>query len=66
MRDDPEYAPVDDDHLAQVDAWAIAHCEHCDDNGKRGMYRCDHIDYGAAAKRGMAQIREALGWEPKS
>jgi hypothetical protein len=35
-------------------------CGLCDDDGKRGMFRCDHIDYAATAKRGMALIREAL------
>lgn len=63
MRDDPEYAPVDDEHRSQVDAWAIANCEHCDDKGIRGMLVCDHVDHAAAARRGMEKIRELLGWD---
>jgi hypothetical protein len=40
----------------------IAECELCDDDGLRlnGLYRCDHIDYGAIAKRGIAKVRAAL------
>lgn len=41
-----------------------AECELCDDQGIRlnGFDRCDHIDHGAAAKRGMDMIRETMGW----
>lgn len=48
------------DHYAEM--CEIAQCEHCDDTGVRlnGMGLCDHIDYAAAAKRGMALIRAAL------
>lgn len=45
---------------AHFDPTAIADCELCDDNGYRGHYVCDHIDYQAAAIRGMAMIRQAL------
>jgi hypothetical protein len=39
----------------------IAECELCDETGVRGgMHRCDHVDYGAIAKRGMAKIKQAL------
>lgn len=38
----------------------IVECGLCDDHGKRGMFVCDHIDYAAAAKRGMNMIRAAL------
>ena len=38
----------------------IAECELCDDHGKRGMFVCDHVDYAAAARRGMDMIRAAL------
>lgn len=48
--------PYDDPH-------DIAHCGLCDDNGMRGMHRCDHIDHAAAAKRGMAMIRQTMGWK---
>lgn len=40
----------------------IVGCELCDDDGLRlnGLYKCDHIDYGAIAKRGIAKVRAAL------
>jgi hypothetical protein len=41
-------------------AGAVALCEMCDDNGYRGHLVCDHIDYQAAARRGMDMIRQAL------
>jgi len=49
------------------DLVAVAECEHCDEQGVRlnGLYKCDHIDYAAAAKRGMEMIREALKKEKK-
>ena len=45
----------------------IAECEHCDENGLRlnQLGVCDHIDYAAAAKRGMEMVREALRKEKK-
>lgn len=41
-------------------AFAVAECDLCDDNGYRCHVVCDHIDHAAAAKRGMAMIRQAL------
>lgn len=40
----------------------IAECELCDDDGIRanGLNRCDHVDYGLIAKRGIAKVRQAL------
>jgi hypothetical protein len=41
----------------------IAECELCDDDGIRltgRIHPCDHIDYAAIAKRGMAKVRAAL------
>lgn len=38
----------------------IAECELCDDHGMNGMFVCQHIDYAAAAKRGMDMIRAVL------
>lgn len=53
-------SPQDIDHRAQV----IAHCEFCDEDGVTpGGYRCRHIDYGAIAKRGMANLRDVMGWK---
>lgn len=41
---------------------AIAECEMCDDTGLRlnQLHRCDHIDYGAIAKRHIAAIKAEL------
>ena len=41
---------------------AIAECELCDDGGVRlnGLNRCDHIDYGAIARRHLPAIKAAL------
>lgn len=41
-------------------ALAIVDCELCDDEGVRGMHRCDHVDYREAAKRGSALVRAEL------
>ena len=51
-----------DDAANAAAASAIAHCEHCDDNGIRlnGLGRCDHVDYGAIAKRGRAAVDAEL------
>ena len=44
------------------DEYMTAHCERCDDSGMmlNGLYRCDHVDYGAIAKRHRAAITDAL------
>ena len=41
----------------------IAECELCDEHGihLNGLYRCDHVDYGAIAKRGIAACLKELG-----
>lgn len=54
-----EYAP----EPSVADRYAIANCDLCDDQGVRGMHRCDHIDHAAAARRGMEMIRAAMGWK---
>jgi hypothetical protein len=39
----------------------IAECELCDESGVRGgMHRCDHVDYAAISRRGMAKVKQAL------
>jgi hypothetical protein len=43
----------------------IVECGLCDDNGMNGMFVCDHVDYAAAAKRGMDMIRAALKKDTK-
>lgn len=43
------------------EAAEIAMCEWCDDEGIRPTgHRCDHIDYAAIAKRGIAKVKAAL------
>jgi len=49
-----------DETPEHFDAFAVAECELCDDTGYRGHLVCDHIDYRAAAKRGMDMVRQAL------
>lgn len=63
------YVQLDDDgtptpaqQRAQLRADAIARCNLCDDDGYRGGVVCDHRDHTEAATRGMAKIREAMGW----
>lgn len=46
-----------------TDPYLIANCDLCDDDGNRGGFPCDHVDHQAAAKRGMAMVREAMGWK---
>lgn len=55
------YGEHDDPDIVHIaDPWLVANCELCDEHGYRGHYVCDHVDYAAAAKRGMALIRQAL------
>lgn len=60
MRTEPGYEATDDEHRRFVEAKLIADCELCDDEGIRGVLRCDHTDYAVIAKRGMAKVRAAL------
>jgi hypothetical protein len=41
-------------------AEAINACHLCDTSGYRSGTVCDHVDHAAAARRGMALVREAL------
>lgn len=43
-----------------------ARCDLCDDDGMRGMYVCDHVDYASASRRGMDMIRRAMGWDQRN
>lgn len=52
-----------EESMSYTDRVAVEHCDLCDENGIRGMLRCDHIDHGSAAARGMAMIRAAMGWD---
>lgn len=40
----------------------IAECELCDETGIHlgGLHQCDHIDYGAIARRHLPAIKESL------
>lgn len=44
----------------------IANCGLCDDDGYRGSIICDHRDHQLVYARGMARLREAMGWDDKS
>jgi hypothetical protein len=58
----PGSRPPDVDDVAAVEALDIVNCSLCNDDGMRGMHRCDHrTDHAAAAKRWMPVIREVLG-----
>ena len=39
---------------------AIDECGLCDSDGLRNGFPCDHVDYGAIAKRGIDAVRAAL------
>ena len=61
MRNSDDYQPADDAHLAYMRAEAIAHCGLCDDEGMRGLHRCEHsTDYAAVAEKWSPRIREIL------
>ena len=44
---------------------AIDACELCDHDGLRNGFPCDHVDYGAIAKRGIDAVRAALRKEAR-
>ena len=56
--------PLADWERELINSHAITRCDLCDDDGMRGIYRCDHVDHASAAQRGMAMIRAAMGWHP--
>ena len=51
--DEPEDPPAE---------YMNAHCEFCDEKGIRlnGLGRCNHIDYGAIARRHLPGIKAKL------
>ena len=57
------YGENDPDIDRITDYRAIDACGLCDENGYVGGTVCDHFDHTAAAKRGMAMIRAAMGWK---
>lgn len=59
---DAETTPADRHAAAELRAQAITRCPLCDHDGYRGSTVCDHTDHTAAARRGMAMLREAMGW----
>lgn len=56
-------AEPDAEWAAQQRAMLIVDCGLCDDDGYRVATVCDHEDHTEAAKRGMAQVRAAMGWD---
>ena len=64
----PQAVPaVDDAELTyrQHAQDAIDECDLCDPDGLRGGFPCDHVDYGAIAKRGIDAVRAALRKEAR-
>jgi hypothetical protein len=57
-----EIEGADEEPQAPPDETMVAHCEFCDDQGIRlnGLYRCDHVDYGAIARRHLPGIKNQL------
>lgn len=60
---EPETTLADRYAAAELRARAIAECHLCDPNGYLGSTVCDHTDHAEAARRGMAMIREKMGWD---
>jgi len=63
----PEELPPDipapaEEPFGAPDEYMTAHCKRCDDNGLmlNGLHRCDHVDYGAIARRHRPAIKAAL------
>jgi hypothetical protein len=54
--------PDDFEEENPPEEWMSAHCEWCDDNGIRlnQLGVCDHIDYGAIARRHLPAIKQML------
>ena len=53
---------LDENGFVRLDTAAqdISRCGLCNADGYRGSMVCDHHDHAAAARRGIALVREAL------
>ena len=59
----PAEIPAPDDEPEDPPAeYMVAHCEFCDEKGIRlkQLGRCNHIDYGAIARRHIPVIKAML------
>jgi len=58
----PEIPAPDEETFGPPDEYMAAHCEFCDDQGIRlnQLGRCDHVDYGAIARRHLPAIKKML------
>jgi hypothetical protein len=58
----PEIPAQDEEPAGPPDEYMVAHCEFCDETGLRlnQLGRCDHVDYGAIARRHRPAIKAAL------
>jgi len=59
----PPEVPADDEEPdGTPDEYMIANCEFCDESGLmlNGLHRCNHVDYGAIARRHRTAIKAAL------
>lgn len=59
--DENGYVIAEPEH-PHLDPHAIIDCPLCDDDGYRGTTVCDHQDHTPTTERGMAKVRQAMGW----
>ena len=62
LDDDGFVADPDSIWLAQQRAMQTVDCVLCDDHGYRGGQVCDHVDRTVSAARGIALVRQTMGW----
>lgn len=60
--DENGFVADDETWWAQQRAMRTVECDLCDDDGYRGAAVCDHVDRTHVAKRGIALVRETMGW----
>ena len=59
---DPDTTPSPRLTRAALVQAAIRECDLCDQDGYQGGIVCHHEDFRPAARRGIAAVREAMGW----
>jgi hypothetical protein len=62
MEENPDDDDLEDNQDAPPDPYMVANCERCDDTGLHlsGLYRCNHVDYSAIARRHIPAIKAQL------
>ena len=58
----PEIPAPDEEPFGAPDEYMTGPCKFCDNQGIRlnGLGRCDHVDYGAIARRHLPAIKKIL------